>query len=147
MPDYWNGQKYYECQLIALWNIMMYHGHEVPERYGEQYMKACEKAHALYPGLINCTFLILKMKTLDIHHEFGNKKEQWLLEHIPLKLNLNMVNEEGESYRHTVAAIGSSIEKRELCLANYDSGDLCWMPVKKVVEKLASVPSFYYKRK
>jgi len=126
MSKHWNDQRYCECQLIALWNAAIYHGIEVPVRYGKEYMEDCDKARAIHGGCIHSNHVVNK---LDLRAVRGRLSWGWIKDNCPVELKIFC----HRGY-HSVLAVAVNLKKKKVLLANYAKGRLYWLNVARLIK-------------
>lgn len=127
MGRYWNNQRYYECQLIALWNAAIYYDIPVPERYGEVYVWACERAHALSGGCIQTGHVI---SALGLSAVPGDLTWEWVCNHLPIEFKIFC----HRGY-HSVLGIDIKDNPRRVLLTNYAYDRTYWLRFDTLVQK------------
>jgi hypothetical protein len=83
---YWNGQIFFECQLVTLWNAGIYHGIEVPKRYGTEYVKDCLRANAIEDGAEDFSHVIKKLKLKAV---LGKMNWHWIKRNLPIEFSIH----------------------------------------------------------
>ncbi len=125
--QYWNNQKYCECQLVAIWNAAIFHGIQTPERYGAEYIEDCKKGYAINGGLINPNHVLDK---LGLKAVVGITSWAWIREHLPVEFRVFC----HRGY-HSVLAIAIDVETKRVAIANYTRGRLKWMDANELIER------------
>ncbi len=126
MSKYWNGQRYCECHLIALWNAATHYGIPVPVRYGKEYVEDCDKARAIHGGCIHSNHVIDKLQLEAVK---GFLTWDWIKDNCPVELKIFC----HRGY-HSVLVVGVNLKKKKILLANYAKDRLCWLKIERVIE-------------
>jgi hypothetical protein len=124
MAKYWNGQLFQECQLVTLWNAAIYHGTEVPKRYGSEYVADSLFANAIEDGAEYTGHVVDK---LGLKPKEGPMSWNWIRKNLPVEFSIN--------YRgyHSALAIDTN-NKGEILFANYSRTRLQWVKYSKIKE-------------
>jgi len=128
MKKYWNGQRYFECQLVAIWNAAIYHRMAVPVRYGKEYTEDCEKAYAVNGGCIDSNHVVEKLHLQAVK---GNRGWNWIKKNCPIEFKIHC----HRGY-HSVLAVDINIKSKKVALANYAEGRLYWVTFDRLLTML-----------
>jgi len=127
LKKYWNGQKYCECHLIALWNAAIYYNLKVPERYGNEYEKDCYSTACISGACINDNKI---KKKLGLHAIKGILTWDWIKDNCPIEFKLFC----HRGY-HSTLAIDVNYKKQKVLLTNYAVDKLYWLSINKILMK------------
>lgn len=108
---YLNNQKYYECQLITLWNVAIFWGlgKLVPKQFSKNYKRICDRARCMYGSVIDKEF---EIKRLNLKAIIGKYNLKWIKYNLPVELSIFC----HRGY-HSVLIVG--IVDKNIILANY----------------------------
>lgn len=117
VKKYWNSQKWYECQLVTIWNAAIYHGRKVPRRYGIQYTRDCVKSGAFFGIWIHTSFLKKKLK-LKFRRCPKRMSLATLAKNLPCEHVIKCRNRSGGL--HSVLIVGVDLKNRTITVTNYN---------------------------
>lgn len=142
MKNYINRQKYSECQLVSLWNAVIYFGLEnlVPKFNSRQYNNICKKALCIYGAVIRKDFEIKRLGLKPIN---GKYNLNWIKNNLPVELSIHC----HRGY-HSILII--DYIKNNLILTNYAKNRLYnikWLNLLKKANKKISPISWKLRRK
>ena len=126
MKKYWNGQKYCECRLVALWNTAIYYNIPVPVRFGGEYDRDCEDACAKIGAAINVDHVIKKLNLYPIE---GKLNWGWIKNNCPIEFKVYC----HRGY-HSTLAVDVNLEKEKILLTNYAKGKLYWIHINRLLD-------------
>ncbi len=126
--QYLNNQKYCECQLISLWNTVIFFGldHLVPKINSKKYKLICKKALCIHGGVIRKNF---EIERLNLKFIKGVYKLNWIKKHLPVELSIHC----HRGY-HSILII--DINKNNLTLTNYARNRLHKIKWKSLLDKV-----------
>jgi hypothetical protein len=127
---YWNNQKYSECQLVSLWNAAIFHGIEVPKRYGKEYVNDCKIGLAINGSCLKKDHVIKKLNLKSIKHKINFR---WVIKHLPCEFSIHC-----HRGFHSILAVSFDRKRKNFCIVNYIRNKnhyLSWNELKKLHHK------------
>lgn len=122
---YQNTQKYWECQLIAIWNAARFYGMEkkVPKIGTPEYEEACEKYCCKHGS---CLGAEKELKRFGLRYVEGEWDFEWLKDNLPVVLSVYPPDQRA----HAVLAVNCEFGGFEV--ANMGGGVTQWYSFDKL---------------
>jgi len=122
-----NTQKYCECQLVSLWNAVIFHNQEIPTLGTKFYRQVVLRTNGMH-GACFWTDMRKEFKRMGIHPVRGKYDLKWVRRNLPVEFSVFLP----ERGYHSTLAIGAY--KNKLLFANWAEGRLHWAPWSRVLE-------------